>query len=106
VDVFTHDGQRWVVSTHGTGNAHWVLNLRAAGEGALRHGARTTRVSAIELPHPEAVDVLDRVLRPRLARPLAGLVLRRTLGLPRHPQDHDFIRVAPLHPVFELMVCD
>ena len=106
VDVFEQAGRRWLVSTHGTGDANWVRNLRTAGECVLRHGTRTTRVTATELPHGEAVDVIRHVLGPRLERPLAGLVLRRTLGLPRRPQDDQLRAAAPLHPVFELMVCD
>src|SRR5438093_263387 len=79
VDVFEHDGRRWLVSTHGTGDSNWVRNLRTAGKGTLARGAIRYSFTAVELPLEEAGTVLNEVLGPRLARPLSGFVLRQTL---------------------------
>src|SRR5215207_4128670 len=54
VDLFEHDGGRWLVATHG-GNPNWVRNLRAAGEGILTHGRRRQEITAVEL-NPEAAE--------------------------------------------------
>lgn len=103
VDVFHGDGRRFLVATHDA-NANWVRNLRAAGEGALARGRLHWAFTAVELSREEAAQVLREVLAPRLARPLAGLVLRQTLGLVPGASPADFDRAASGHPVFELTV--
>jgi deazaflavin-dependent oxidoreductase (nitroreductase family) len=101
VDLFERDGRYWLVATHDA-NASWVHNVRAAGEGALAIGRRRYAFSAAELSQAEAAIVFTEVLAPRIAKPLAGLVLRRTLGVgPGAPPDA-FTAAAALHPVFEL----
>lgn len=101
VDLFERDGRYWLVATHDA-NASWVHNVRAAGEGALATGRRRYAFSAAQLSQAEAAIVFTEVLAPRIAKPLAGLVLRRTLGVgPGAPPDA-FAAAAALHPVFEL----
>ena len=57
MDLFEHDGRRWLVATH-TAEANWVRNLRAAGEGTLARGGREDAFAAVELPLAEAESVL------------------------------------------------
>ena len=104
VDVFERDGRCWLVSTHGVGNSSWVSNLRAAGAGHLDGGRRHLSFTAVELSTEAAGTVLREELGPRLARPLAGFVLRRTLGLDGNASAADVARAAEDHPVFELSV--
>jgi deazaflavin-dependent oxidoreductase (nitroreductase family) len=103
VDVFDGDGRRFLVATHDA-NANWVRNLRAAGEGTLARGWHRWTFTAVELSCEEAAQVFREVLAPRLARPLAGLVLRQTLGLAPGAEPADFTTAASDHPVFELTV--
>src|SRR5262245_30013632 len=81
VDVFEHDGRRWLVSTHGVGDANWVRNLRAAGEGTLHRGHEHLAFVATELSMDDAARVLRDVVGLRLAQPVGGFILRQTLGL-------------------------
>jgi deazaflavin-dependent oxidoreductase (nitroreductase family) len=100
VDLFERDGRRWLVATHGEGN--WARNLRAVGEGVLTHGRRRQAVTAVELPLEAAGPVLKEVVGPRLASPVGGSILRRTLDVAADASLDDFISVARRHPVFEL----
>src|SRR5215510_10715228 len=52
VAVLDHDGNRYVVSVYGL--SQWVRNIRAAGEGKLRKGRRTSIVSIVELSPRDA----------------------------------------------------
>ena len=78
VDLFERDGRYWLVATHDA-NASWVHNVRAAGEGTLSRGRRRCTFTASELSQPDAGTVFKEVLGSRIARPVAGLVLRQTL---------------------------
>jgi len=102
VDLFENDGRHWLVSTHGVGDSSWVRNLRAAGEGTLTRGSHRYTFTAVELTQREAGIVLREIVGPRLARPVAGFVLRRTLRVPGNASADDFARTAAQHPVFEL----
>lgn len=102
VDLFEKDGRQWLVSTHGVGDSNWVRNLRAAGVGTLTRGSHRFAFTAVELSQQEAGIVLRDVVGPRLARPVAGFVLRRTLRVSGGASVDDFVRTAEQHPVFEL----
>ena len=56
----------------------------------------------MELTPEAAGTVLKEVLEPRLASPVRGLVLRRTLDVAPDASLDDFIDEARRHPVFEL----
>ncbi len=101
VDWFERDGRSWLVATHAA-DAQWVRNLRAAGEGSLWRGRDRVAFRTRELPLEQAGAMLKDVLGPRLARPLAGVVLRQTLGVPADAPLAEFVRAAERHPVFEL----
>lgn len=102
VDLYEHDGRRFLVSTHGADTAHWVRNLRVAGKGALAHGRSHEAFTAVELTSEAAGRVLKELLEPRLASPLGGFALRQTLDVMPGASLEDFISVAESHPVFEL----
>lgn len=102
VDLLERNGRRWLVATHGGASSNWVRNLRAAGEGVLTRGRRRQAVTAVELSPEAAGPVLKEVLGPRLASPVRGLVLRRTLDVAPGASLDDFIEEAHRHPVFEL----
>lgn len=48
VAVLEHGGERYLVAPRG--NTHWARNLRAAGEGQLKHRGRYRRFTAVEVP--------------------------------------------------------
>jgi len=102
VDFLERDDRRWLVATHGGANSNWVRNLRAAGEGTLTHGRLRQPVIAVELSPEAAGPVLKEVLGPRLASPVGGFVLRRTVDVAPDASLDDFIDEARRHPVFEL----
>jgi deazaflavin-dependent oxidoreductase (nitroreductase family) len=102
VDLLERDGRRWLVATHDGANSNWVRNLRAAGEGILTHGRHRQEVTAVELSPEVSGPVLKEVLGPRLASPVRGVVLRRTLDVAPDASLDDFIDEARRHPVFEL----
>jgi deazaflavin-dependent oxidoreductase (nitroreductase family) len=101
VDLFEHAGRYWLVATH-TRDANWVQNLRAAGQGSLALGCRRLTFTAMELSQAESGVVLKEVLGPRLARPVAGFVLRQTIGVSHDAPLAEFTAAAAVHPVFEL----
>jgi deazaflavin-dependent oxidoreductase (nitroreductase family) len=102
VDLFEHEGQRFLVSTHGGVGANWVRNLRTVGEGSLARGHLRQAFSATELSPEVAGPLLKPALGPRLASPVRGFVLRRTLSIHADASVEDFISVARSHPVFAL----
>jgi len=99
VDLYEHNGRRFLVASHGQGD--WVRNLRAAGEGILRRGRRNQPFTAEELTPVAAGLVLKEILASRLASP-NGFVLRRSLGVVADAALDDFINAAQRCPVFEL----
>jgi len=101
VDLFEQNGRYWLVATHDA-TADWVQNLRAAGEGSVSRGRRRYAFTAAELSPQEADAVLQDVLGPRLARPVGGFVLRRTLAVPADAPPDGFVANSAAHPVFEL----
>jgi deazaflavin-dependent oxidoreductase (nitroreductase family) len=101
VDLWTSEGRSFLVATH-TEQAAWVGNLRAARGGTLWRGRRRWSITAIELPPEDAGAVLKSVLGPRMRRPIAGFVLRRTVAVPPDAPIDAFVDAAKTHPVFAL----
>ena len=56
VNVLEHDGHHYLVAIRG--ETEWVRNLRAAGAGEIRHGARVERFRATEIPVEERPPVI------------------------------------------------
>jgi deazaflavin-dependent oxidoreductase (nitroreductase family) len=101
VDVYEHDGRRFLIATHGQGN--WVRNLRAAGEGTLRLGQICQACCAVEMAPEDAGLLIKDVLGPLLAsRGIRGSALRQQLGVTADSSPADFVAAARSHPVFEL----
>lgn len=98
VAVMDVDGRRWLLGAYG--DVHWVRNLRAAGEGEIRLGGRTQRVTAVELSIDEATAYFREVLIPYVRRQprLIQLFARPLLG----PILADPAAAAHVRPVFEL----
>jgi deazaflavin-dependent oxidoreductase (nitroreductase family) len=103
VDLWIEGDRRYLVATHEDGAA-WVRNLRAAGHGAVWYGRHRWAFTAAELSRDEAGSILQRVIGPRLRRPVAGFVLRRTLRVRHDASLDEFIAAAATHPVFALTV--
>lgn len=102
VDLFEHDGRFFLVATH-TAQAAWVHNLRAAGTGELVSGRRTRRTfTATELTGDQAAEILKTVVGGRMARPVAGFVLRQTIDIAPNASAAEYARITADHPVFEL----
>jgi deazaflavin-dependent oxidoreductase (nitroreductase family) len=106
VDLYERHGRRFLVSTHGADTAHWVRNLRAAGQGTLTRGRSHEAFTEVELTSEAAGRVLKELLESRLASPLGGFALRQTLDVMPGASLEDFIHVAESHPVFELSAPD
>ncbi len=100
VDLYERNGRRFLLASHGEGD--WVRNLRVAGEGTLRRGRYQQAITAVELSPEAAGALLKEILPSRLASPMRGFVLRRTLGVTADASLDNFISVARRCPVFEL----
>lgn len=56
VNVLEHDDRRYLVAIRG--ETEWVRNLRAAGSGEIRQGAKVERFRATELPVEERPPII------------------------------------------------
>jgi deazaflavin-dependent oxidoreductase (nitroreductase family) len=101
VDLWVGDDRRFLVATH-TENAAWVHNLRAAREGILWLGRKRWAFTADELSLDDGAEVIENVLGPRMRRPIAGFVLRQTVGVPPNSSPEEYLAAARAHPVFEV----
>jgi deazaflavin-dependent oxidoreductase (nitroreductase family) len=95
VNVVEHAGARYLVAPRG--ETDWVRNLRAAGAGELRLGARVEAFRAHELTDADKPPVL----RAYLGR--WWFEEKRFFDLPGpDAPDAELARIAPRHPVFRL----
>jgi deazaflavin-dependent oxidoreductase (nitroreductase family) len=87
VNVLDLDGQRYLVAVRG--ETEWVRNLRAAGSGEIRHGAKVERFGATEVPVAERPPIISayRALWEREV----GAIFKK---LP-DPADHPVFRLSP-----------
>ena len=95
VKLLELDGQRYLVGMYG--ETQWVRNLRAAGGGRLRMGARVTDFRAVEL----AGDAKLPVLRAYFRR-WWSLVARLTPVTSPEAPDAEILGAAAGVPVFRL----
>ena len=93
VNLLTLDGNDYLVAPRG--ETQWVRNLRAAGEGRLRVGKRTTTFEAEELADADK----PRILRPYLER-WKWEVGQFFEGVGPDASDEELTAIAPNHPVF------
>ncbi|WP_436529026.1 nitroreductase family deazaflavin-dependent oxidoreductase [Actinoplanes sp. HUAS TT8] len=61
VNVFTHEGERYLLAPRG--HTQWVRNLRAAGEGELRLGRRSQPFVPMEIADADKPALIRLYLR-------------------------------------------
>jgi deazaflavin-dependent oxidoreductase (nitroreductase family) len=96
VNLLELDGRRYLVAPRGT--TQWVRNLRAAGTGELRLGARAEPFRGQELPDNAKVPVLRAYLKRWKAE--VGVFFG---GVGADSSDEQLRTIAPNHPVFEVL---
>ena len=99
VNLLTVDGQQYLVAPRG--QAQWVRNLRAAGEGELRLGRRAQRFTATELADEDKPPVLRAYLKRwgwEVGRFFEGISPDASPGQLRE--------IAPGFPVFRVTIAD
>lgn len=95
VNLLTVDGDDYLVAPRG--ETQWVRNLRAAGEGRLRVGRRTTTFEAEELTDADK----PRILRPYLER-WKWEVGQFFEGVGPDASEEELVAIASNHPVFSI----
>jgi deazaflavin-dependent oxidoreductase (nitroreductase family) len=95
VNLLTLDGATYLVAPRG--QAQWVRNLRAAGEGELRVGRRVQRFTATELADQDKPPVLRAYLK-RWAWEV-GMFFE---GINADSTDEQLLGIAPGFPVFRV----
>ena len=93
VNLLAVGEQRYLVAPRGT--TQWVRNLRAAGEGEIRAGRRTTPFIAAELSDEEKAPVL-RAYVERWGWEVGQFFE----GIGKDPSEADLAVIAPGFPVF------
>jgi deazaflavin-dependent oxidoreductase (nitroreductase family) len=97
VNLLTVDGTRYLVAPRG--QAQWVRNMRAAGQGELRVGRRTERFTATEMADADKPPVLREYLRKwgwEVGRFFEGVTAKAT--------DEQIQEIAPGFPVFRITI--
>jgi deazaflavin-dependent oxidoreductase (nitroreductase family) len=92
------DGVTYLVAPRGT--TQWVRNLRAAGEGTLHHGSKTTRFRGEEVSDADKLPILKTYLD-KWAWEVGAF-----FKLEKNPSDDQIRQVAPDHPVFRVHLSD
>jgi len=92
-------GERYLVAPRG--NTQWVLSLRAAGSGELRHGRRVERFVAVEVADADKPPVLRAYLKA-----WAWEVGRFFDDVDTGSPDERLLQVAPDFPVFRIAAAD
>jgi deazaflavin-dependent oxidoreductase (nitroreductase family) len=95
VTILKQDGNRYIIAAYGM--TSWVRNLRAAGEGTIKHARRTEAIVAKELSLEEAAPVLKYGLT------VGPSILRRYFDVTPSSSLQDFTREAQRHPVFQIL---
>jgi deazaflavin-dependent oxidoreductase (nitroreductase family) len=92
------DGVTYLVAPRGT--TQWVRNLRAAGEGELKLGRKTTRFRGEEVPDDKKLPILKAYLD-KWAWEVGAF-----FELEKDPSDESIRGIAHLHPVFRVHAAD
>jgi deazaflavin-dependent oxidoreductase (nitroreductase family) len=95
VNPLTIDGARYLVAPRG--QAHWVRNLRARGDGRLLSGRRAEDFTAVEV----ADDDKPPILRAYLTR-WKWEVGQFFGGVGPDSSDEELRAIAPDHPIFRI----
>ena len=96
VNLLNHEGKRYLVAPRG--NTQWSRNVRAAGGGELRLGSKREPFAVRELPDAEKNGVLRAYVK--LWKFETGKWFD---GVTADSPDEDVARIAPDHPVFEVL---
>jgi deazaflavin-dependent oxidoreductase (nitroreductase family) len=96
VNLLKHEGAEYLVAPRG--HTQWVKNLRVSGDGRLRVGRRTQYFRAVELSDEQAPAVLRAYLKKWKFE--VGVFFA---GVGPESSDEELRRIAPDHPVFQLM---
>jgi deazaflavin-dependent oxidoreductase (nitroreductase family) len=102
VAILEVDGRRFIQSPFGEVN--WVRNLRADGTAIVAKGDSTESVEAVELTPEAAGPVLRDALAPYLRWRISAFVIGRYFHVRPGSPIEDYISIARLHPMFELLV--
>ncbi len=95
VNLLQHEGIRYLVAPRG--ETQWVRNLRAAGTGELRLGARREIFLAREIADADKPPILRAYLRK-----WAFEVHQFFRGVGADAPEEDLERIAPGYPVFRV----
>jgi deazaflavin-dependent oxidoreductase (nitroreductase family) len=96
VNVFTHEGERYLLAPRG--HTQWVRNLRVAGEGELRLGRRSQRFVPVEIVDGEKSELIRLYLRKWAWETGAFFD-----GLKADSPEADIEAAAPGFPVFRIV---
>ncbi|GIF00516.1 nitroreductase family deazaflavin-dependent oxidoreductase [Paractinoplanes rishiriensis] len=96
VNVFTHEGSRYLLAPRG--HTQWVRNLRAAGEGELRLGRRTEKFTPVEVADADKPQLIRLYLRKWAWETGAFFD-----GLKADSPESDIAAAAPGFPVFRIV---
>ena len=96
VNLLAIDGVQYLVAPRGV--TQWVRNLRAAGNGELRLGRRTTAFTAVELPTEVKPEILREYLRRWKAE--VGVFFD---GVDANASDDQLTSIAAGYPVFRIV---
>jgi deazaflavin-dependent oxidoreductase (nitroreductase family) len=95
VNLLEFEGERYLLAPRG--DAQWVRNLRAAGEGRLWLGRRSEPFSATELADADKPPLLRAYLTRWQIEVSAFFD-----GVGADASEEELARIAPKHPVFRL----
>ncbi|MFJ5997808.1 nitroreductase family deazaflavin-dependent oxidoreductase [Streptomyces sp. NPDC092370] len=96
VNLLTLDGKQYLVAPRG--HVQWTHNMRAAGGGELRLGTRVESFTASEVGDDDKTPVLRAYLKRWKAE--VGVFFN---GVGPDSTDDQLRRIAPDHPVFEII---
>ena len=99
--VIDVDGRRWIWAPWGT--AHWVRNLRAAGQATITVRGQAETVRAIELDPTQRVEFFRDVLGPMARSMPFGVQFVRIVD---QVDIHDPVAAAQGRAVFKLLPAD
>lgn len=87
--VLEHDGERYLVAAYG--DTTWSRNLRAAGQGSIRHRGRTEEFTAVEVPTEQRPPLLAAYVQKYGKAP----GVRTSFERYPDPADHPVFRLTP-----------
>ncbi|GAA4588171.1 deazaflavin-dependent oxidoreductase (nitroreductase family) [Actinoplanes octamycinicus] len=96
VNVFEHDGERYLLAPRG--HTQWVRNLRAAGAGELRLGRRRQGFTPVEMADRDKPELIRLYLRKWAWETGAFFD-----GLKADSPEADIAAAAPGFPVFKIV---